>query len=335
MWDEERNNHLFTNANLDAAEELIEIVANNQMEMALPKDIPTLTNSAGNMTRPDNVFISRNARQWIIKCDTSPEDRPPKADHYPIHTTISFPFRITTSKTAWNYRDTDWTKFQEQLTLNLQAVPPPQILTSVASMENALNALNTAITETMEAVIPKKKPSPHSKLWWTAEISKARTGTKKLARISYRYRRQPLHPVHEEYKAARNSYANAIKTQRRSHWNKWLEKVGEQDVWAANRFIASPPSDGGKARIPALKTPNDDGELTEVDDNEQKSRLLHKVFFYDPPDDPGIDPEHVYPEEKFTFDNITDTQITRAIKRLQPFKAPGMNGISNSILINW
>src|SRR5271156_3195656 len=55
MWDEERNGHLFTNANLNVAEELIELVANNQMEMALPKDIPTLTNSAGNMTRPDNV----------------------------------------------------------------------------------------------------------------------------------------------------------------------------------------------------------------------------------------------------------------------------------------
>src|SRR5271156_7145238 len=43
MWDEERNGHLFTNANLDAAEELIELVADNRLEMVLPKDIPTLT----------------------------------------------------------------------------------------------------------------------------------------------------------------------------------------------------------------------------------------------------------------------------------------------------
>ena len=72
----------------------------------------------------------------------------------------------------------------------------------------------------------------------------------------------------------------------------------------------------------------------DVHDNGEKSRLLHKVFFYEPPIDPGVDPNHIYPEEKFTFSDISNEQITRAIKRLHPFKAPGMNGISNAVLIN-
>src|SRR5271168_5100665 len=193
MWDEERNGHLFTNANLDAAEELIELVADNRLEMALPKDIPTLTNSAGNMMRPDNIFISQNVKQWIVKCDTSPEDRPPKADHYPIHTTISFPIQETESKPAWNYRIADWTKFRETLATNLQLIPQPQVLTDTGSLEEALLALTTAITNTTEEVIPKKRLSPYSKRWWTAELSKARTDTKRLAHSSYRYRFQPTH----------------------------------------------------------------------------------------------------------------------------------------------
>jgi hypothetical protein len=49
MWDEERNGHLFTAANLNAAEELIELIANNHLVMTLPK-VPTLINSAGNLT---------------------------------------------------------------------------------------------------------------------------------------------------------------------------------------------------------------------------------------------------------------------------------------------
>src|SRR5271155_3906065 len=119
-----------------------------------------------------------------------------------------------------------------------------------------------------------------------------------------------------------------------NHWKNWLEKIGEQDIWTANRFLASPPSDGGKSRIPALKTTNNDGEQIDVHNNGEKSKLLHKVFFYDPPDDHVIEPDHVYPEEKFTFDDISNEQITRAIKKLQPFKTPGMNGISNSILLH-
>jgi len=334
MWDEERNGHLFTNANLNAAEELIELIANTQLDMALPKDIPTITNSAGNTTRPDNVFISRNIKHWIVKCDTSPEDRPPKADHYPIHTVINFPIQEAEPKPMWNYRATDWTKLRETLTANLDVIPPPQVLDTTNQLEDALEALTTAITDAMEAVIPKKKPSPHSKRWWTAELSKARTDTKRLARSAYRYRFQPDHPVHNEYQTARNGYASAIKAQRMNHWKNWLEKIGEQDIWTANRFLASPPSDGGKSRIPALKTTNNDGEQIDVHNNGEKSKLLHKVFFYDPPDDHVIEPDHVYPEEKFTFDDISNEQITRAIKKLQPFKTPGMNGISNSILLH-
>src|SRR5277367_636564 len=130
-----------------------------------------------------------------------------------------------------------------------------------------------------------------------AELSKARTDTKRLARSAYRYRLQLDHPIHEEYQLARNKYASAIKTQGRNHWDNWLKKIREQDIWTANRFLAFPPSDGRKTRIPALKTTNDNGEQIDVHNNEEKSRLLHKVFFYDPPDNHGIDPNYVYPDD--------------------------------------
>ncbi|KAF8580749.1 hypothetical protein K439DRAFT_1264349, partial [Ramaria rubella] len=40
-----------------------------------------------------------------------------------------------------------------------------------------------------------------------------------------------------------------------------------------------------------------------------------------------------YPPPALEFHPVTDTQIERAIKRLSPFKAPGPNGIPNSVLI--
>jgi hypothetical protein len=100
MWDKERNGHLFTAANLNAAEELIELIANNHLEMVLPKNIPTLINSAGNYTRPDNVFISQAIAHWIVNCNTSPEDTPPKADHFPILTTLDLSIPEAAPKAA-------------------------------------------------------------------------------------------------------------------------------------------------------------------------------------------------------------------------------------------
>lgn len=53
MWDEERNRHLFTTANLDRAQKLLDLISEYDMRMALPKDIPTLEAMATkNETRP-------------------------------------------------------------------------------------------------------------------------------------------------------------------------------------------------------------------------------------------------------------------------------------------
>src|SRR5271168_1266755 len=139
-------------------------------------------------------------------------------------------------------------------------------------METAIDSLTQAITATIEDVIPKKRPMPHSKRWWTPEMSTIRTETKQLARISYRYRRQPLHPCHKEYKTTRNTYGNLIKEQRKNHWLKWLESISEQDIWKANRFITAPPTDGGKACVPALRSTDASGNQIEICDNADKSK---------------------------------------------------------------
>src|SRR5882724_7904744 len=59
MWDEGRNTHLFMRGNLEKAQVLIDALAQLDLQMALPKDIPTLQALAtSNHTRPDNTFIS-------------------------------------------------------------------------------------------------------------------------------------------------------------------------------------------------------------------------------------------------------------------------------------
>ena len=73
LWDEERNHHLFTPATIQAAGRLLEGVADHNMVMILPKDIPTLEAKATkNWTHPDNVFCSTGAEGLVVSCDTNP-----------------------------------------------------------------------------------------------------------------------------------------------------------------------------------------------------------------------------------------------------------------------
>ncbi|KAG2046965.1 hypothetical protein BDR06DRAFT_844007, partial [Suillus hirtellus] len=67
--------------------------------------------------------------------------------------------------------------------------------------------------------------------------------------------------------------------------------------------------------------------------NAEKSELLYRTFFREPPKNSYVDPNFEYPEPVCEFQNITDAQISRAIKKLSAFKAPGPNGVGNSVFI--
>src|SRR5882724_738284 len=67
MWDEGRNSHLFTRENLDKSQLLIDMIAELNLQMALPKDVPMLHMlEMGNYTRPDNIIISSSLADTIV-----------------------------------------------------------------------------------------------------------------------------------------------------------------------------------------------------------------------------------------------------------------------------
>ncbi|KAF8815747.1 hypothetical protein BYT27DRAFT_7030797, partial [Phlegmacium glaucopus] len=57
-WEDARNKRLFTRWNLEEAQILIDVLVERNMDLALPPYTPTIVNSRGGRTRPDNVFIS-------------------------------------------------------------------------------------------------------------------------------------------------------------------------------------------------------------------------------------------------------------------------------------
>jgi len=332
LWESEDNHRLCTRQNAEAAEPLLQLIAEYGMEQALPKGIPTIVNSGGNRTRPDNVFVTSDEITRIVKCQTREQDTPPKADHFPIVTWIDFEKRLTNEVPARNFRATDWREFCEYLTKELDKLGDPETIESKEELDAALDRLERAIIATMDKIVPRRKLSPYAKRWWTRELDEARKEARRAADKARQYWEYPTHSSHEIKRKACNTYSNLYKKSKKDHWTHWIEFLSNQTVWDAHKFIRAEQSDGGRTRIPALVRTNEDGSTTTVQDNEEKSRILHATFFYDPPDDSGIDPEHEYPPPAFKFRAVTDEHIIRVAKNLNPYKAPGMNEIPNAVL---
>src|SRR5271156_4274439 len=185
-WEDPSNSRLFTHRNLDDAQILIDLLSDYNMDLALPQYTPTIVNSRRGNTRPDNVFISQDISDWIVKCEVL-TDRPPRADHFPIVTHLNFPLMKPAKVRPWNFRATDWDCFRRELGEALQNVLIIEHLHDVAQIDAALQRLESEIINTMEKVVPKSNPSLYSKRWWNKGLERARRNSRRAASQAKRF----------------------------------------------------------------------------------------------------------------------------------------------------
>ncbi|KAF8238267.1 hypothetical protein L208DRAFT_1243233, partial [Tricholoma matsutake] len=98
-----------------------------------------------------------------------------------------------------------------------------------------------------------------------------------------------------------------------------------------------PATDAGRARIPMLqvKDPVMKQVTREATDNKSKGQLFYNMLF--PLLDPSFTPlpqDHQYLAPCWTYTNITDEQLHRAIKKMKPYKATRSGTIPNLVLIH-
>jgi ribonuclease HI len=298
--------------------------------MILPPNIPTLEAFAtGNFTRPDNVYLTEEATDLVTSCNTHPESRPSKTDHFPIHTTLSLSTPSALFRPRRNFRMTDWEKFQSTLARHLP--PAPNIIPDIATFRNHITALYDALSLSIAEHVPLQRPCPYSKRWWNPTLAKLVKEKHRLGRMAFQTRHDPTDPVHEASRTSRNKFSNEADKARVGLWDNFL---GEAiDIWIISHLISAPPTDGAKSRIPDLKSTDANGNPVVVSNNADKATTLLDHFF--PPRNPDllpIDPTaHTYPDPAFSVQPITALQIQCAIDRLSPYKATADNEISNAV----
>ncbi|EUC67759.1 reverse transcriptase from transposon X-element protein, putative, partial [Rhizoctonia solani AG-3 Rhs1AP] len=281
-WDESRNAHLFTSAALDLAQPLLNIVNDHSLEMALPRDLPTLqSTSSKNYTRPDNVYLLARLAEALISCDTAPASRPPCTDHFPIATILDTTLTEAPCIIKPNFKKTDWPKFRQTLLDGLAGLPGLSRVGNQVDLDKWVEDLMEVIYTAVRASTRDLKLSAWSKRWWSPELSAHRKLARSLAARAYWARLLWEDPIHEEYRLQRNRFAQAIKDAKRRHWEDFLAELDEESMWTAAGYLSSEPSDGGRARIPNLKFVQADGSSATTSDNDTKSCVSVEVLVHE------------------------------------------------------
>ena len=331
-WDDPEDTRLFTREALNAAEILIEAVAEAGLDMILPGGTPTHQHSVTKRwSRLDNVFMTDHSLETLISCDTLPEQRGVRTDHLPILTKLDLTAAIAPPKTMHNFKQVDWKQFRETLDQQLARLDPPGLINTQAQLDKACDNLTNAIQLTIKKAVPLTTICAKTKRWWTKELTILRKESKRLGRHSYKNRDKPFHYTHAQYADATKLYHRTLDATKMNHWRDWLEKAEEPDIWTVQKLIAAPATDGGSTKIPPLKYKVEDTERV-AKTNEEKSKILAKSFFPPkPPPEPSAT-RATYPQQCEKAGQINRESITRQLRKLKPYKAPGPDGIPNIIL---
>jgi ribonuclease HI/endonuclease/exonuclease/phosphatase family metal-dependent hydrolase len=333
LWDRDEDTHLFTPQASRLAEGLIGLIATYDLDMVLPKGIPTLQHMVTKRySRPDNVFSTSGLTELITICEVVPEIRPVSTDHFPIVTNVQLPQRRTNTPLSFNFREADWDIFRKELRKKLVTIPNPPVINSPAQLHAVTDQITKAIQSAIEENIPKSKPRPDAKRWWNGDLRKKRKELNRLRAASYRFRAIADHPSHEALRNGSSQYGEAIVQAKRQHWTNYLEEITAADIWTANKFIKEPVGDGGCPRIPTLKAKNDLGDDISISNNNDKAKIFVKTFFPPPPPVPDDFDQYAYPEPLPDPSPITEEQVQRHIAKLSPYKAHGPDGIPNVVL---
>jgi hypothetical protein len=160
------------NEAMEAAEKLIEAIADAGLDLALPSGIPTHKHSVTKRwSRLDQVFLSKRSNDLLTSCNTQPEARGINTDHLPILTELSLDMAVTDLSMLPNFREVNWEEFRTELKKQLDKIPALERIQNQRQLDKRCAELTEAIQEVIRTEVPTTEITQKSKRWWTKELS--------------------------------------------------------------------------------------------------------------------------------------------------------------------
>ena len=174
-------------------------------------------------------------------------------------------------------------------------------------IQEQTDQLMLTVSETVHMFIPKAKPSPYAKRWWTSDLTRlhkeytqCRNRAKNIRRWGTRDR--ILEALSKE---ASKQYHDAIQRQKKEHWYDFL--ADDANIWQATKYLN--PSQGSSFdKVPLLERADN---TTTGDRFEQAEELLTTFF---PPLPAVIEEEGDRPQRlPVEMPELTEEEVERQL----------------------
>lgn len=293
------------------ADPIIDLMTEHALSSLLPRG--TKTWQCGDYaTTIDLALASKELADMVLRCAV--HDTEHGSDHRMIETVFDSSVPVPQQQERLLLKNAPWKAINDRIARTLSVTPP------TGTTQQRTDRLMAAVLEAVHALTPRAKPSPYAKRWWTQDLTQLRriyTHWRNRARAARRT--GAARPdLEETAKGASKQYHDAIRQQKRKHWDDFL--ADNDNIWNAAKYLKA----GNEAfgTVPALR--RTDGTTTS--DFEEQAEELLSTFF--PPLPSSIDDEGARPQRApVEMPTITLEEVERQLHAAKSWKAPGDDGL--------
>ncbi|KZL68744.1 reverse transcriptase, partial [Colletotrichum incanum] len=294
------------------ADPIIDLMNEFGLSSLLPRGTKTWQRGEHQSTI-DLVLASEDPTNSLIKCAIHETDH--GSDHRAIETIFDVSIPTPAPRERLLFKNAPWKEINARIERALETTP------GEGTVQQKTDRLMAVVTEAIHALTPKAKPSPYSKRWWTTDLTQLRriyTYWRNRARAERRAGRA-MADLEEKAKAASKQYHDAIRQQKRKHWNEFL--ADNDNIWKAAKYLKAGDEEAF-GKLPQLVRAD---KTTTTNHTEQAEELL-TTFFPALPED--IDEEGDRPQRAAVeMPPITMEEVERQLFATKSRKAPGEDGL--------
>ncbi|KAL1671528.1 hypothetical protein EV122DRAFT_177347, partial [Schizophyllum commune] len=121
----------------------------------------------------DLIFASHALADLVVKCTA--EDHGHGSDHMVVQARLDLSVPQSEPRPRLRWREADWDQYSDELSKKLDErcvhSQLPNLHTTEA-VDTVVRDVSDSLVEAASRAVPRARPSPHSKRWWTSEPTK-------------------------------------------------------------------------------------------------------------------------------------------------------------------